>query len=103
MPQLHAGADQAFAEARTSVRPGCTGLWQVGADYHRLIWEAPQYDLFYLRHASLRFDLWILWRTLAMMLGLAQPVSLGEVPTAVVAKRSPSPAASLPGSPAHAA
>ena len=70
---------------------------------HRLIWEAPQYDLFYLRHASLRLDLWILWRTLAMMLGLARPVSLGEVPTAVIAKSSPTPAASLPGSPAHAA
>jgi lipopolysaccharide/colanic/teichoic acid biosynthesis glycosyltransferase len=80
MPQLHRDGDEAFARARTSVRPGCTGLWQVSAAYHRLIWEAPEYDLAYLRLASLRLDLWILWRTLAMTLGWAGPVTLDDLP-----------------------
>jgi len=103
MPQLHDGADPGFARARTSIRPGCTGLWQVSVDYHRLIWESPQYDLFYIRHAGLRLDLWILWRTATTMLGLGRPVALGDVPDRILGKGADSPAASLPGSPAHAA
>ena len=80
MPQLHESGDDGFARARTSVRPGCTGLWQVSVAYHQLIWEAPEYDLSYLRFANLRLDLWILWRTAAMMLGRAEPVTLDDVP-----------------------
>ena len=80
MPQLHESGDEGFARARTSVRPGCTGLWQVSVAYHQLIWEAPEYDLSYLRSANLWLDLWILWRTAAMMLGRAEPVTLDDVP-----------------------
>ena len=80
MPQLHDSGDEGFARARTSVRPGCTGLWQVSVAYHQLIWEAPEYDLSYLRFANVGLDLWILWRTAAVMLGWAEPVRLEDVP-----------------------
>ncbi len=91
MPQLHASADPTFARTRTSVRPGCAGLWQASVDQDRLIWDAPEYDLFYLRHASVRLDLWILWRTVVLMVGLGRHVSLGDVPPSLVGagRRSP--------------
>ncbi len=84
MPHLHAGAEQGFACARTSVRPGCAGLWQASVDQHGLIWEAPEYDLFYLRHASVLLDLWILWRTVALITGLGGHVNLSDVPRSLV-------------------
>lgn len=84
MTSLHRDGDPAFARARTSVRPGCTGLWQTSVEQHRLIWEAPQYDLFYLRHAGLRLDAWILARTVLMVLGLRPPVTLADVPPSVL-------------------
>lgn len=80
MANLHSSGDPAFAQARTSVRPGCTGLWQTSVDHHRLIWEAPHYDLFYLRHANVRLDAWILWRTVASALHLRGQISLDDVP-----------------------
>jgi lipopolysaccharide/colanic/teichoic acid biosynthesis glycosyltransferase len=80
MPRLHLNGDAEFAEARVACRPGCTGLWQVSADAHRLIWEAPEYDLFYLRHGSMRLDIWILWRTALLLSGVAGPVTLDQVP-----------------------
>ena len=89
MASLHNGGDPDFAMARTSVRPGCTGLWQTSVDQNRLIWEAPQYDLFYLRHQSLRLDAWILWRTVATALRLRPPISLDDVPRKVVANDPP--------------
>jgi lipopolysaccharide/colanic/teichoic acid biosynthesis glycosyltransferase len=92
MPQLHSSGEDGFARARTAVRPGCTGLWQISDAYHRLIWEAPEYDLAYLSHANIRLDLWILWRTAAMMVGRASPVSLADVPAWVLDRRAPAPA-----------
>lgn len=80
MPNLHERMAQRFAEVRTSVKPGCTGLWQVGADAGRLILETPQYDLFYLAHANLRLDVWILWRTALLVSGVGRPVELDAVP-----------------------
>lgn len=87
MEKLHARGDRGFARARTSVAPGCTGLWQASVDHHRLIWEAPQYDLFYVRHSSLRLDLWILGRTVMMMVGLRPPISLGDVPAGLLGQK----------------
>lgn len=58
-----------FVALRTSVRPGCAGLWQVSGDADRLIGEVPQYDLVYLTHATLLVDLQIAWRTLSVMAG----------------------------------
>jgi lipopolysaccharide/colanic/teichoic acid biosynthesis glycosyltransferase len=64
MPELAGTIDPGFMAARTAIRPGCTGLWQVSADAGKLIAESPEYDLFYLRRGGLRLDLWILWRTI---------------------------------------
>ncbi len=88
MPLLHARMDESFAIQRTTVRPGCTGLWQIGAACDRLISEAPIYDRFYLQHRSLSFDLWILGRTMLMFFN-HQTVSLEQVPDWVTASRAP--------------
>jgi lipopolysaccharide/colanic/teichoic acid biosynthesis glycosyltransferase len=54
-----------WREARLSVRPGITGLWQLkrtrqkGLDFQEWI----KYDLEYVENSSWRLDLWILWRT----------------------------------------
>jgi lipopolysaccharide/colanic/teichoic acid biosynthesis glycosyltransferase len=69
MPALLANFDPAFARARTQVRPGCSGLWQISQKASRLIAEAPQYDIIYLANASLIVDLWITYRTVSTRLG----------------------------------
>jgi lipopolysaccharide/colanic/teichoic acid biosynthesis glycosyltransferase len=62
----------AWREARLSVRPGVTGLWQIrrtraeGLDFQEWI----RYDLQYVERMSWGFDLWILWRTVAVVLRL---------------------------------
>ncbi len=59
-----------WREARLSVRPGITGLWQVsrtreeGLDFQEWI----RYDLEYVEHMNWRMDLAILWRTIAVVL-----------------------------------
>jgi lipopolysaccharide/colanic/teichoic acid biosynthesis glycosyltransferase len=64
----------AWREARLSVRPGITGLWQVcrtrshGADFQEWI----RYDIEYVERRSLRLDLEILFRTVAMLTGLTR-------------------------------
>ncbi len=95
MPQLHAGADERFARTRTSVRPGCAGLWQASVDQHRLIWDAPEYDLFYLRHAGVRLDLWILWRTAVLIAGFGRHLTLAEVPRSLLGIEGRAPTAVL--------
>lgn len=79
MPYLHDGMDTDFAGLRTSVRPGCTGIWQVSEASRGLIHDAPHYDEFYLEHRTLRLDAWILYRTVRKMLG-GQPIELEAVP-----------------------
>jgi len=60
-----------WRDARLSVRPGITGLWQIkrtragGCDFQEWI----RYDLDYVRKASLWFDLQILVQTALMFLG----------------------------------
>ena len=55
----------AWRDARLSVRPGITGLWQVrrtrkpDRDFQEWIY----YDTTYVRKLSLRMDLWICWQT----------------------------------------
>lgn len=88
MPNLHERMARRFAEVRTSVKPGCTGLWQIGADAGRLILETPQYDLFYLAHPNLRLDLRILWRTALIVSGVGRPVELEHVPRSTL-RRTP--------------
>lgn len=59
-----------WREARLSVRPGVTGLWQVkrtraaGADFQEWI----RYDLEYVERVSLLLDLRIIWQTGATVL-----------------------------------
>jgi len=69
MPGLSATYDPLFVDARLQVRPGITGPWQISPDSAGLIGENPQYDLWYLSHASPTLDLWLLWRTLVGLFG----------------------------------
>lgn len=81
MGYLHRRMPTAFAELRTSVRPGCTGLWQVSVASSELISESPRYDCFYLAHRTLRLDLWVLYRTVLNMLGVGRLITLDDVPS----------------------
>lgn len=62
-----------WREARLSVRPGITGLWQVqrtreaGMDFQEWI----RFDIAYVEKASWRLDLYIIWRTVLIMLKLS--------------------------------
>lgn len=62
----------AWREARLSVRPGITGLWQVRrtrvpeTDFQEWI----RYDLEYVQHQSWRMDFWIIMRTVRKVFGL---------------------------------
>jgi lipopolysaccharide/colanic/teichoic acid biosynthesis glycosyltransferase len=69
-----------FDAARTSVRPGCTGLWQISIDANGTATSSPELDLFYLSHACLRLDLWIIVRTVGVILGLSRRVTIADVP-----------------------
>lgn len=58
-----------WREARLSVRPGVTGLWQVkrtrstGVDFQEWI----RYDIEYVETASFLLDLYIIWRTVLLL------------------------------------
>ncbi|MDV6013571.1 sugar transferase [Haloechinothrix sp. LS1_15] len=80
MPDRWEPAHPGYRDARCLVRQGCTGLWQIGNERHRLVHERPDYDFCYLQFGSIRMDLWILWRTLLMMFG-GRTIALEEVPT----------------------
>jgi lipopolysaccharide/colanic/teichoic acid biosynthesis glycosyltransferase len=68
MPYLYAEFSPEFAAQRTTLRPGCTGLWQVSEHCGQMIYEHPEFDVHYLLNRSLRLDLWIIGRTLRMHL-----------------------------------
>ena len=79
MAFMHADADPAFLAERTGVRPGCTGLWQISEAADGLIWEAPEYDRFYLRRSSATLDIWIMWRTALLVTGLGRRLTLDSL------------------------
>ena len=60
-----------WREARLSVRPGITGLWQIlrtrvpMKDFQEWI----RYDTEYVRNLSLKTDLWICWKTIKKLVG----------------------------------
>jgi lipopolysaccharide/colanic/teichoic acid biosynthesis glycosyltransferase len=58
-----------WRDARLSVRPGITGLWQVNRTRRpfRDFQEWICYDTQYVKQLSPRMDLWICWRTFARM------------------------------------
>jgi lipopolysaccharide/colanic/teichoic acid biosynthesis glycosyltransferase len=76
--EIAACRDREFDELRTTVLPGCTGLWQISRARGRVS-DHPEYDRFYLEQRTVRLDLWILWRTGVQVLGAA-PVGLDDVP-----------------------
>ena len=59
-----------WREARLSVKPGITGLWQVsrtrrrGLDFQEWI----KYDIQYVENAGWRLDLYIIWKTILLLL-----------------------------------
>jgi lipopolysaccharide/colanic/teichoic acid biosynthesis glycosyltransferase len=59
-----------WRDARLSVRPGITGLWQVcrTRQPQKDFQEWIHYDMRYVRELSLPLDLWICWRTFGRML-----------------------------------
>ena len=58
-----------WRDARLSVRPGITGLWQICRTRQPMkdFQEWIHYDTKYVRNLSLRMDLWISWQTLKKM------------------------------------
>jgi lipopolysaccharide/colanic/teichoic acid biosynthesis glycosyltransferase len=80
MPSLAATFDPDFVVERMTVKPGCTGLWQISDASAGLIGEHPEYDSWYVAHQSLRLDTWVLIRTAREVLGGCSLSSLGDVP-----------------------
>jgi lipopolysaccharide/colanic/teichoic acid biosynthesis glycosyltransferase len=58
-----------WRDARLSVRPGITGLWQIhrtrrnGSDFQEWI----KYDIEYVENSSWSLDLWIIWKTITQI------------------------------------
>lgn len=84
MAALMATYPESFTSGRTAVRPGCTGLWQVSSASDGLIGAAPHFDLFYIHHATVGFDLWILWRTALNIVAGVEVEGTEDVPAAVL-------------------
>jgi len=89
MGPLHDDLPEEFAELRTSVRPGCTGLWQISEGCTDLIATSPEYDRYYLAQRNLRFDLWVLGRTALKMAGIGDTITLRDVPPWVLSADRP--------------
>jgi lipopolysaccharide/colanic/teichoic acid biosynthesis glycosyltransferase len=83
------GFNEDFNARRTSVRPGCTGLWQIGSGADGSIAESPHFDLFYLDRSSMRLDIWVLLRTVPRLCGLAKPIELRDIPKWLLATPRP--------------
>lgn len=70
----------AWREARLSVRPGITGLWQLkrsrlpGLDFQEWI----RYDIEYVENCSMALDLWIIWESIRMMFRLGWSTLTGR-------------------------
>ena len=79
MPDWAEPIDPTHSLVRTRMTPGCTGLWQVSRDTHLRVTDCPDHDYYYARNAGLRLDLWILWRTIVVLVA-RRGVSLSEVP-----------------------
>ncbi len=64
-PQAENTLCPSWRDARLSVRPGITGLWQIcrtrepTKDFQEWIY----YDIEYVRNLSLKIDLWLCWKT----------------------------------------
>jgi lipopolysaccharide/colanic/teichoic acid biosynthesis glycosyltransferase len=94
MPDVYEPASTAYRAMREALPQGCTGLWQVSVAADDLPTSHPEYDAFYVEHASLRLDGWILWRTAALAAGRRR-VTLDDVPPWV--RRRPAAARTTTG------
>jgi lipopolysaccharide/colanic/teichoic acid biosynthesis glycosyltransferase len=90
MPFLHNTMNQADAEIRTAVQPGCTGLWQISEHCTSMIYEHPDMDRYYVANRNTRMDLWILFRTVLQVLRPASGlVTLETLPRWVMSDAAP--------------
>jgi lipopolysaccharide/colanic/teichoic acid biosynthesis glycosyltransferase len=65
--------------SRSSLRPGCTGLWQISPSILGEIYDGSEYDLFYAEQMCGRLDLWILWHTGLQAVG-GSTKTLADIP-----------------------
>ena len=56
-----------YAKQRLYVTPGCTGLWQATKRNEVGFNEMVQLDIQYIQRASFIFDLWIIWKTVEVI------------------------------------
>ena len=78
MVGLSATYPKGFLAVRTLVTPGMTGAWQLSSAASGLIYEAPEFDTWYVEHASPAVDVFLLRRTLSRVCGGAE-VSIAEL------------------------
>ncbi len=57
-----------YDKQRLYVKPGCTGLWQATERNEVGFTEMVQLDIRYIQKASFIFDLWIIWKTIEIMI-----------------------------------
>ncbi|MEE6637649.1 sugar transferase [Limosilactobacillus pontis] len=57
-----------YDKQRLYVMPGCTGLWQVTARNDVGFDEMVKLDLEYVQHANLGYDLWIIIKTIGIII-----------------------------------
>ena len=58
----------AYDKQRLYVIPGCTGLWQATERNEVGFSEMVQLDIEYIQKAGFWFDLWIIWKTIAIVI-----------------------------------
>lgn len=58
-----------YDKLRLTVKPGCTGLWQVSGRNELSFKEMVELDLKYIQNRSVRFDLKIIFKTFKVLLG----------------------------------
>ncbi|MCC4414518.1 sugar transferase [Limosilactobacillus reuteri] len=57
-----------YDKQRLFVTPGCTGLWQATERNEVGFNEMVQLDIQYIQQASFMFDLWIIWKTVGILI-----------------------------------
>lgn len=56
-----------YDKQRLYVTPGCTGLWQATERNNVGFDEMVKLDLNYINNSSIRYDFWIIWKTVAII------------------------------------
>ena len=66
--RIELGNFKGWRMARFKVKPGITGLWQISGRHELNFDKAVLYDIYYIKHMSLRQDLSIIFRTIPSIL-----------------------------------